>query len=91
VRGILIREHLPDVAGGRRAQEGVGDGVGDRITIGVSVQMGVGGNPDATEDQRSAGGEPMGVVADPYSRGHGRGARAIRPAIMDVTPPRSPG
>ena len=61
---IVVGKHAADVteAGGAedRVRDGVGHGIGVRVT---GEAFGV-GDFDAAEDQLSAGGEGMGVVAD---------------------------
>lgn len=49
----------PDVAQRGRTQEGVGDGMGHGVCVGVADEPEVAGNLDATEDQTTAAREPM--------------------------------
>ena len=88
VRRIAIGEHLADVAGRRRAEDGVGDGVRDGVAVGMAFEVHVARNRNAAKDQRAGRREPVRVVADADARssdvarllGHaGAGGRGVIP------------
>ena len=65
VGGILIREHLANVAGADGSENGVGHRMGDRVPVGMAVQMDVGRNMHSAEYERATGRESVRVV--PYA------------------------
>ncbi len=79
----------PDVTEGRRTEEGVSDGVGDRVGIRVTGKPKVARNLDATEDQTASAHEPMRVVS--VSDAHGRsltgGCGGRSPAVLSCDGP----
>ena len=67
---IAIGEHLPYVPRGRRTEQRIGDGVCNRVAVGVAGQVHVAGNIDTTEAQRPSRSEAVGVIADAGARAH---------------------
>lgn len=65
VGGILIGEHLANVAGADGSEDGVGHRVGDRVPVGMAVKMDVGRNVHPAEYERATGRESVRVV--PYA------------------------
>ena len=62
--GVGIRKHFTDVAQRCRAQDGVGDSVGNRIAIRMTGQREIDGDLRAGQDQRTTWSEPVGVVTE---------------------------
>jgi len=58
---VGVREVAADVAQTGGTQQGVGDGMQQRIRVGMPEQPVAVGNGDATKDQGTAGDEGMGV------------------------------
>ena len=52
-RRVRVGEMLSDVAEGRRAQQGIGDRVADRIAVGMPGKAGLAVEPDAAEPERT--------------------------------------
>ncbi len=61
---IGIGEEGAQVAGGRGPQDGVNDGMGDGVRVGVAEQPLLEGDPLAAEDERPPLDQPVGVVPD---------------------------
>jgi hypothetical protein len=63
-RFVRVREMFSDVAGGECAEDGIGDGVGKNVSIGVSFQSLVMQNLNAAENKFAAAHQAMRVVTD---------------------------
>lgn len=69
---IGVGEEVADVGKAGGAEKGVGDGVGKAVGIGVAEEAFVVGDKDAAEDEVSARGEGVDIVAEADSKGrHG--------------------
>src|ERR1039458_8972702 len=63
--GVGIGKMHPNIAQGGRAQNGVGNRVGQDVGIRVSLQAQLEGHRNSAQDQRSAGGETVYVPPEP--------------------------
>jgi hypothetical protein len=63
-RFVRVREMSSDVAGAERAKDGIGDGVGKNISIGVSLKSAVVRNLDAAENEFAPAHQTMRVITD---------------------------
>src|ERR1039457_4348383 len=59
--GIGVGEVHADIAEGGGSQDGVGDGVGQYVSVGMAFKAEVGGDSDTSEDQRTVRGETVDV------------------------------
>jgi hypothetical protein len=60
---------LADVAEGRRAEQGVADGVQEHVGIAVAVEADRGGNINPADDELSVLCKLVDVYADSYAHG----------------------
>lgn len=75
---------LPDVAQRRCPQEGVANGMGERVAIGMSDRSQLEGNRDSAQYQLPPGSQAMHIVADSHSEGTYAGWRR---GLFHVLPP----
>ncbi len=70
--GVVARgKQRPEVGQPRRAEQGVGDGVRDRVAVGVAGEARRVLDPNATEHERRRVAEGMDVEAEPDAVPHG--------------------
>ena len=60
---VRVREVGPDIALAVRPEQGVDDGVDERVAVGVAQEAGPEGDVDAPEDEPAAGLEAVDVIA----------------------------
>lgn len=86
-------EMRADVAEGSGAEEGVSDGVGHRIGVGVPEKPKLAGNYHAAQDEPASRGETMRVVpvSDAHDRDLTRGVARCRRWAVPPWPPREKG
>ena len=78
---VGVGKVLTDIAEPRRAEQRVGDGVREDVRVGVARETELVLDLDPSEDETTARGEAMRVVADARER-HGA-ARSLSPAPID--------
>ena len=61
--GVIVREKLPDVAHGGRAEQRIHDGVREHVGIRMTEQAGLVRDIDAAEDKPAAADEAMHVIS----------------------------
>ena len=66
VLGVGVGEHLAHVAQGGGAQQGVDQGVQQRVGVAMADRLPIVGNVDAAQSQWSARLQPVGIVSDSY-------------------------
>jgi hypothetical protein len=70
IGGIAVGKELSDVAGADGTENGIRDGMGNRVTVGVTVEVAIEGDLDAAEFEWSTLCKAMRVVADANARSH---------------------
>ena len=68
---VGVGEEVADVGQAERAEDGVGERVGQGVGVGMAVEAEVGGDFDAAEDQLAAGDEAVDVVTEADADGSG--------------------